>query len=254
MSSQSQWDDAQVHAYVDGVLDADAAARLESDSRGDAELATRIARQRELRASLRAAFDPVLGEPVPQRLLDVLERSAGTVVTPIGAARKDRSAAGLRAWSLREWSALAATLVLGAALGPFVFRYSGGSPIELAEDGWVAAGYLDAALSTQLSGAAEAGAAARIGMTFRAAAGEYCRTFTLRSGSGGLACRRGERWSVDLLDGRGAQPAGGDGFRQASSGLSPAMLGAITALGAGDPLTTEEERQQVGRGWETPSP
>jgi hypothetical protein len=28
------------------------------------------------------------------------------------------------------------------------------------------------------------------------------------------------------------------------------MLGAITALGAGDPLTTDEERQQIGSGWE----
>jgi anti-sigma factor RsiW len=252
MSMPSDWDDAQIHAYVDGALDADAAARLELDGRGDTALAARIARQRELRASLRASFDPVLDEPIPQRLLDALAGpEQGAVVMPIGAARKDRSAAGRRTWSLREWSAMAATLVLGALLGQFVFRQDG-SPIEPAQSGWVAAAYLDAALSTQLSGAADAEAAARIGMTFQAAAGEYCRTFALRGGAGGLACRREGRWSVELLDGRGAQPAGDDGFRQAASAVSPAMLGAITALGAGDPLTTDEERQRVGQGWDAP--
>jgi hypothetical protein len=252
----SKWDDAQIHAYVDGVLDADAAARLEADSRGDAALAARIARQRELRVSLRASFDPVLDEPLPQRLLDALAgRDSGVVVTPIGAARKDRSVVQRRAWTLREWSAIAATLVIGALLGPLVFRYSASPPIEPVPNGWVAAGYLDAALSTQVSGGGgDAGAAARIGMTFRAAAGEYCRTFTLRGGEGGLACRRAGRWSVKLLEDPGTGLAGDGGFRQASSSLSPAMLDAITSLGAGDSLTADEERQRVGRGWDTPPP
>jgi hypothetical protein len=34
--------------------------------------------------------------------------------------------------------------------------------------------------------------------------------------------------------------------------LSPAVLRAISALGAGDPLTPEEERQRLGAGWDTP--
>jgi hypothetical protein len=42
---------------------------------------------------------------------------------------------------------------------------------------------------------------------------------------------------------------GPDGFRQASSALSPAMLGALTALGAGEPLTREEEAQRRATGW-----
>src|SRR6185369_5297428 len=95
-------------------------------------------------------------------------------------------------------------------------------------------------------------AAARIGLSFRAASGEYCRTFGLQSGAGGVACRRGGRWSVELLDGAAAPPGVPGGFRQASSALSPAMLGAISALGAGDPLTAEEEKQRVGSGWDAP--
>jgi hypothetical protein len=254
MSSQSHWDDAQIHAYVDGALGAEAAARLEADSRRDAALASRIARQRELRASLRASFDPVLDEPIPQRLLDTLARSGpGGVVTPIGAARKDRAAVPRR-WSLREWSAIAATLVIGVLLGLLAVR-TANRPIEPSQNGLVAAGYLDAALSTQLSGGGEdAGAAARIGMTFRAAAGEYCRTFMLRSGEDGLACRRAGRWSIVALEDRGAGQPDDGGFRQASSALSPAMLDTITSLGAGDPLTADEERQRVGQGWDTPVP
>ncbi len=248
------WDDDAIHAYVDGVLDADASARLEADSRGDAALATRIAQQRELRTLLRGAFDPVLEEPIPQRLRDALAGPArGAAVMPIGAARKE----GARArpvWSIREWGAIAATLVLGVLVGQLALHRPSSPPIETEQGRFVAAGFLDAALSTQLAGAAPENAAARIGLTFRAAAGEYCRTFTLQTGAGGVACRRSGRWSVELLEGAAAQPAGPGGFRQASSALSPAMLGAIDALGAGDPLTADQERQRLGSGWDAPGP
>jgi len=251
MTTQSPWDDAQIHAYVDGVLDADAAARLAADARGNAALAARIARQSELRTLLRAEFDPVLKEAVPQQLLDALAGPGrDVVVTPIGAARKEGAPAARPAWSLREWGAIAATLVFGVLLGPLVLRNSSSPPIETAQGRFVAAGYLETALSTQLAATAEDGAAARIGSSFRAAGGEYCRTFTLQSGAGGLACRRGGRWSVDLLEGAATRPSATDGFRQASSALSPAMLSAITALGAGDPLTTEQEQQRLVSGWD----
>ena len=89
MSTESSWDNARIHAYVDGVLDPETSARLEADSRPDAAFAARIAQQRELRTRLRAEFDPVLEEPIPQRLRDVLAASEpGAAVTPIGAARK----------------------------------------------------------------------------------------------------------------------------------------------------------------------
>ena len=252
MSTRSAWDDAQIHAYVDGVLDAETSARLEADSRRDAALAARIAQQRELRTLLRAEFDPVLEEPIPRRLRNALAGPApGAAVMPIGAARKE----GARArpvWSTREWGAIAATLVLGVFVGQLGFRGAGNLPIETDQGKLVAAGFLETALSTQLTGAAPEGAAARVGLSFRAGAGEYCRTFVLQTGAGGVACRRSGRWSVELLEraeGRLGEPGG---FRQASSALSPAMLSAINALGAGDPLTVEEEKRRVGSGWDAP--
>ena len=248
MTTQSPWDDARIHAYVDGELDAETSARLEADSRRDAALAARIAQQRQLSARLRAEYDPVLEEPVPQRLRDALAGpKSPAAITPIGAARKT---APRPSWSVREWGALAAALVLGALLGPFVFRDSSGLPIANEGGRLVAAADLDAALSTRIAGAATEGALARIELSFRAASGEYCRTFGLRTGAGGLACRRDGRWSVELLDAAGAQPDAPGGFRQASSALSPAVLGAINALGAGDPLTADEERQRLAAGWD----
>ncbi len=252
MSTQSPWDDAQIHAYADGALDAETSARIEADSRQDAALAARIAQQRELRTRLRAEFDPVLEEPIPQRLLDALAGPAlGAAVRPIGTARTQRARAR-PVWAMREWSAIAATLLLGVLVGQLAFHRSSSPPIETEQGRFVAAGFLDTALSTQLAGVAPEGAAARIGLSFRAAAGEYCRTFTLQTGPGGVACRRGGRWSLELLDGTAAQPAAPGSFRQAASALSPAMVGAIDALGAGDPLTAEQERQRLGSGWDAP--
>ncbi len=253
MSTQSPWDDAQIHAYADGALDAETSAQIEADSRRDAALAARIAQQRELRTRLRAEFDPVLEESIPRRLLDALAGPApGAAVRPIGTARTERARAR-PVWAMREWGAIAATLLLGVLVGQLAFHRSSSPPIETEQGRFVAAGFLDTALSTQLAGAAPEGAAARIGLSFRAASGEYCRTFGLQTG-GGVACRRNGRWAVELLDGAAAPPGAPGGFRQASSALSPAMLGAINALGAGDPLTAEEEKQRVGSGWDMSRP
>ena len=242
----STWDSAQIYAYVDGELDAESAARLEADSRADPALAARIAQQRELRARLRTEFDPVLNEPIPERLGAALASPArGSAVMPIGAAPR----AARPVSSPRQWLALAATLAVGVFVGVFASRGPSGSPFETDEGQLVAAGYLDTALSTQLAGAAPDDAVATIGLSFLAAGGEYCRTFALQAGPGGLACRRDGRWSVELLDGAASQP-GSDDFRQASSALTPAILGAIEARGAGEPLTADEERQRVRSGWD----
>ena len=247
MTTHSSWNDTEIHAYVDGELDAASSARLEADSRSDPALAGRIAEQRKLRTELRAEFDRVLDEPIPQRLRDALAGpEPGAAVTPIGAAHRDAGRAARAVWSVREWTAIAATLAVGIFVGIVASRGANELPFETQQDRLVAADYLDTALSTQLAGAAAQDAAVRIGLSFRTIDGEYCRTFALRTGTGGLACRREQRWSVELLD---AVEPGTDGFRQASSALSPAMLSAINALGAGEPLTADQERRQLESGW-----
>jgi hypothetical protein len=249
------WDDMQIHAYVDGELDPQSAARLEADSRADAGLAARIARQRELRLQLHSAFDAVLDEPVPQRLRDAVGDGAPQAqVIALDSARRARMPAR-PAWSPREWGAMAATLVLGTVLGAMLFRTPGALPLETVQGQLLARGELDAALSTQPGGAVPAAGTTGIGLSLRAADGSWCRTFSLRSGSAGLACRRQDRWAVQLLEDRGAGQADATGgFRQAESSLSPALLGAIDALGGSDALTPEQEQEQLRRGWKPATP
>jgi hypothetical protein len=61
--------DEVLMAYVDGELPPEERARIEAAMRADAEVARRVQQQQALRASLRSAFEGVLREPVPDRLL-----------------------------------------------------------------------------------------------------------------------------------------------------------------------------------------
>ena len=63
--------DNELHAYVDDCLDADSRRAVEAYLAQAPEDAARVAAYREQNAALRAAFDPVLDEPVPDRLRHV---------------------------------------------------------------------------------------------------------------------------------------------------------------------------------------
>ena len=62
-------DDQTLMAYADDELDAATRAQVEAALARDPALAARVEEHRALRAELNAAFDPVLDEPVPDRLL-----------------------------------------------------------------------------------------------------------------------------------------------------------------------------------------
>src|SRR5579859_449852 len=106
-------------AYADGELDAATRAAVEAAAAADPQLAQRIAQHRSLRASLRAAFDPVLTEPVPERLLAAARGAGGAHrtdnVVALAARRQAR-------WSWPQWSAVAASLLVGVLLGPWLLR------------------------------------------------------------------------------------------------------------------------------------
>ena len=61
--------EADLHAYLDGELAASERALVESRVAADPELAQRLAAYSRLNEALRAQFDPVLDEPVPERLV-----------------------------------------------------------------------------------------------------------------------------------------------------------------------------------------
>ena len=120
--------DELLMAYVDGELDTQARSEVERAIESDPEVARRVSRQRALRDRLRAAFDGVLSEPVPDRLVTAARGAPATSaregnqeagVTDLAQTRADRAAAqrARRRWSWPEWSAIAASVVLGAVIG-----------------------------------------------------------------------------------------------------------------------------------------
>lgn len=235
------WDDMQLAAYVDGELDMAAAARIEAQLAQDAALAARVARQRALRAQLHAAFDPVLEEPLPPKLLAAMEGRGGAAI-PIGAARPGASRAkATPLW----WGAAAASVLLALLVGWMLPRE--GALLVPAEDGLLARGALEEALSAQASGPAADSDAVQVSLSFQATDGRYCRAFSLSSGIDGLACRRNGRWLVEAT-GRAAR--GTDEYRQAGTPLSAPVAAAISGRQQGDVLTTGEERQLLERGWD----
>lgn len=75
------FDDETLMAYADGALDAATGARVARAARTDARIARRIEAFRRTAALARAAFAPVVDEPVPERLIAAIRAApAGNVV------------------------------------------------------------------------------------------------------------------------------------------------------------------------------
>jgi anti-sigma factor RsiW len=132
--------DETLIAYLDGELDPSVHAEVEVWLEKDAALRDHAASLTESARLLRAAFDPVLHEPIPQRLL-VAARGEATSVVDIDAARQKRSTAprGGRSWV--QWAAAAgvAGLLIGGGTG-FFFAGPGASGPQtpnLAATNWI---------------------------------------------------------------------------------------------------------------------
>lgn len=105
-------DDATLHAWFDGELTPAQAATVEARVRDDPELAVRVRQWGADRDALRAELDPMLLEPVPQRLERALWPSPS------------RRSAGL-------WAAGVALFVLGGAAGGVLMSSLPGRPPAL---------------------------------------------------------------------------------------------------------------------------
>ncbi len=112
--------ESDLHAYVDGMLPASSVAEVEQHLASHPEDAERVRAWRELSGALRKAFDPVMDEPVPHRL----------VVRP------------RRAWS--RYAIAAGLMVIGIATGwvargaLFGLPLSGNPPVALARQAAIA--------------------------------------------------------------------------------------------------------------------
>ncbi len=105
-------------AYLDGELDAVAAAEVAGMLDRDPALGERARRLAESAAMLRAAFDEVLHEPVPERLLAAARGTSNVVPMPQPRARRAQQIlADWRSWIAVPIAASIASLVIGGSLG-----------------------------------------------------------------------------------------------------------------------------------------
>jgi hypothetical protein len=235
-------DDETLLAYADGELEPGRAAAVERMLAEDPALAAKLEQHRRVGARLRAAYDPVLNEPVPERLARTAR--GGATVISLAEARAAREAKSGPARDWRVGGLLAAGLVAALMVGQALWTPQTG-PVAERAGRLVASGDLGRALDTQLSGS---GSAVRVQLTFRDRAGSICRSFT-GTLADGVACRENGRWALKaLFPGEGQT----GNYRMAASG-DPRVLQAVTSTMAGEPFDAGQERAAKARHW-TPSP
>ena len=244
-----KFSDELLIAFVNGELAEPARAAVERALRADPAIAARVA---QLRARRSRVYGVVAGgrdggghghahgAPEGAKIvqLDMVRAARGGSPAP---APVDKPA-----WTLRHWGAVAAALAAGVLAGGFGWHVWQGeaelASLGGAEGALVAQGRLASALTGQLASPGPSGRV-RIGISFLAKNGTYCRSFVMDT-TAGLACRDGGRWQVPVL----AQGAAGAAWMD-GSGLPPAVLDAIGERMAGAPLGAAAERAAHARGW-----
>ena len=243
--------DETLMAYSDGELDAEAMADVEAAMTADPSVAERVAMFDVSRQVLKDGLGAP--EPVsPELLASVRAIAAGheakaesektesesKVVALPARTRVPRPAP---IWQLPMAASIA--LLIGLAAGPFM-PWTGTAPdVEIALTGLDTPG-LTAALATVESGdrlILDDGSALAAIASFQDGAGTFCREFELDGTSGetlvSVACHQGDTWSLRFAVAAGQTS---DGFAPASS--LEALDGYLTAIEAGEPLSTEAEQ------------
>lgn len=240
--------DETVMAYVDGELDDATRASVEAALATDPDLAQRVARHRELRNRVQDAFDPVLAEPVPERLLAAAKGIAANARDGNIVALKRIPA---RRWTWPQWGAIAASLVLGVLVAPLVRHQPAVGALDIIDGEILASGVLAHALSQQLASNQSPDAPTRIGVSFLSRSGHYCRTFELQNNSAlaGLACRDGVNWRLEALALTRARPPTSGEYRPAAASLSAVIEQAVRELIEGDPLDAQGEAVARSKEW-----
>ena len=235
-------------AYADNELDAQTRTAVEAAMAVDPEIARRVAQHKALRGKVRLAFDNVIDEPMPQRLVNAARgtpavRREGNVV-PLRRKAPQRRGVPL-------WVAIAASLVIGIIIGQAMLHGSGNTTVTSRDGQLLASGVLAHALSAQLASAQTDQNPVQIGVSFKSKAGDYCRTFTVHESTtlAGLACRQHDDWRVQVLAQSTPAAQGGGAYRQAGSEIPKSVLQSVDDNIAGDPLDAHAEAAARDKNW-----
>jgi surface antigen len=250
-----QFDDETLMRFADGTLDEETTMRLEQALEADEALALRIERLDRSRAILKEAFDPILREPVPERLT---RAAFGRPAEDRPASAEAARPAAKRPAMARFGLPLAAALALVAALGGYLGGRIGGqdaAPAGAMATLSAAERTLVAALSEAPDGVRAAWGGAGLGGdveirdSYRTQNG-FCRSFGVSQDGtpafAGLACRTPAGWRTEVVV---AEAAAGDGFAPAGDRLR-AIDTFLDATAAGEPLDETAVREQIAAGWQ----
>lgn len=243
-------------AYADGVLGATEAGRVEAAISVHPELAAEVEAYRETSRMLAEAFDAPLTSEVPSHLEALVMGTArqGGNVVPLQSAR-ERRAGSLPAWG----QAVAACAVF--AFGAFFGSHFPGAPPANEEEGVLVAGRLSAdnplsrALETALAATTVEIPGGRFDAvaTFPTVSGDLCREFEATGARGaviGIACRRTQDWTIELLL-HAELTEDPQGSLQPASGLDSGVVDAVLdGLGAETGLSADEEACLIERNWQ----
>jgi anti-sigma factor RsiW len=136
--SNTKISENELHAYVDGELPPERVAEVEAYLASMPEVAQRIADYRRNDEALRARFDPVLGEPVPERLVQRRNHWARPVLR-YAAVVGWITLGGIAGWHLHgatggEQSSEAPTWARRAAIAHAVYSPEIRHPVEVGAD------------------------------------------------------------------------------------------------------------------------
>jgi hypothetical protein len=107
------------------------------------------------------------------------------------------------------------------------------------------------ALTAQLAVDQPVDAPVQIGVSFKSKSGETCRTFTVKEQNvlGGLACREGNQWRVQVLANAPPGTNTQGGYKPAGGSMPSAVVSAVEQQIQGEPLDAAGEEAARERGW-----
>ncbi|MBV9541886.1 MAG: hypothetical protein JO167_11525, partial [Alphaproteobacteria bacterium] len=229
---------------ADGELPPEEMTRVAAIVEMRPDLRAVVERHYVLRQALGSAFEPMLNAPIPAALVETVKSApaswrvrAGQLLSGFTTART----------ALPAGLALALGLVVGIGLD------RPASPVLTTPAGtMVARGTLSRALDTQLAADGEK-EGTRIGVSFRNARGQDCRTFTLHGAgndTSGLACRSAQSWGIAALAVVPRDATSGAPYQMAGSAMPDAIRSAVSGMIAGAPYDAAAERRALSRNWQ----